>query len=61
MVTLRDWLLRKSFVMHSGAPSFFNIEADALTDEEIETFALLISRKFGFGEVKLGFRTADGW
>jgi hypothetical protein len=60
MVTLRDWLLRRSFVMHSGAPSFFKIEAGALTDEEIETFTLLISRTVDFGEVKLGFRAPDG-
>lgn len=46
-----DWLLRKSFIMHSGAPSDFKIECDALTDEEIETFALLISKRFKFSSV----------
>lgn len=37
--------------MHSGSPSDFKIECDALTDEEIETFAFLVSKKFTFGSV----------
>ncbi|MGA7384505.1 MAG: hypothetical protein WBW81_07385 [Methylocella sp.] len=38
--------------MHSGAATDFKIECDGLTDEEIETFALLISKKFKFGRVE---------
>lgn len=48
---MSDWFIRKSFTMHSGAPSDFKIECDALTYEEIETFALLISKRFKFGNV----------
>lgn len=48
---MRDWLLRKSFVMHNGKPSDFKIECDALTDEEIETFAMLIAKRFQFRDV----------
>lgn len=48
---MSDWLLRKSFAMHSGAATDFKIECDALTDEEIETFAMLVARAFKFGRV----------
>jgi orotate phosphoribosyltransferase len=48
---MNDWLLRKSFTMHSGETSDFKIECDALTDEEIETFAMLIARRFKFTNV----------
>ncbi len=41
-MTMSDWLQRKQFVMHSGEPSGFKIECDNLTDEEIDTFAMLI-------------------
>jgi hypothetical protein len=37
--------------MHSGAQSDFKIECDALTDEEIETFAMLIANRFKFSHV----------
>jgi hypothetical protein len=43
-----DWLLRKQFTLHSGAPADFKIECDALTDEEIRTFAWIIARRFKF-------------
>ena len=33
-----------NFILNSGVPSTFKIECDALTDEDIETFALLISK-----------------
>lgn len=33
--------------MHSGAMSDFKIECDALTDEEIEMFAVLIVGRCG--------------
>ena len=49
---MSDWLLRKPLVMHSGSDSDFKIECDALTNEEVETFAMLISQKFAFGEVE---------
>lgn len=42
---------RKSFIMHSGEKSDFKIECDALTDEDIETLALLISKKYKFCNV----------
>lgn len=48
---MSNWLERKNFTMHSGEEAFFKIECDALTDEEIETFALLISKKIEFGSV----------
>lgn len=48
---MNDWLVRKSFIMHSGDAADFKIECDNLTDEEIETFAMLISKKFRFGRV----------
>jgi len=35
-------------MMHSGETSDFRIECDALTDGEIKTFAMLISRRFQF-------------
>ncbi|MGB6177052.1 MAG: phosphoribosyltransferase [Methylocella sp.] len=49
---MRDWLLRKSFILHSGDATDCQIECDGLTNEEIETFALLIARKFTFGKVE---------
>lgn len=42
---------RKSFVMHSGEKSDYKIECDALTEEDIETLALLISKKYKFCDV----------
>jgi hypothetical protein len=48
---MSDWLVRRLFTMHSGATADFKIECAALTDEEIETFALLISKRFKFGSV----------
>lgn len=60
---MKDWLLRKSFVTHSGAVADWKIEADAFTDEEIETFALLIHRRFSFacvtGIPRGGWRIAN--
>jgi hypothetical protein len=49
---MSDWLIRKSFTMHSGGLTNFKIECGALTDEELETFALLISKRFSFGKVE---------
>jgi hypothetical protein len=37
--------------MHSGAPADWKIECDALTDEEIATFAMLIAKRFQFSDV----------
>ena len=39
---------RKTFIMHSGEVSDFKIECDELTEEDLETLALLISRKYDF-------------
>ncbi len=38
-------------ILNSGKPSDFKIECDALTDEDIETFAYLISKKHTFRKV----------
>lgn len=40
--------MKKEWEMHSGAQSDFKIECDALTDEDLETLAHLISSKFTF-------------
>lgn len=37
-----------NFKLHSGKTSNFKIECDALTDEDLETFAKLISEEFNF-------------
>ncbi len=42
---------KKEHFMHSGGFSNFKIECDALTDEDIETLAYLISQKFNFFRV----------
>lgn len=42
---------KKNFVMHSGEESDFKIECDALTSEDIETLAYLISKRFNFAGV----------
>ena len=39
------------FKLNSGKVSNFKIECDALTQEDIDTFALLISQKYKFKEV----------
>lgn len=46
----------KEFIMHSGEKSFFKIECDALTDNDINTLALLIKEKYKFRRV-YGVRT----
>ena len=38
-------------ILNSGQKSDFKIECDALTDEDIETFAYLIQKKYKFGKV----------
>jgi orotate phosphoribosyltransferase len=57
------WLERKRFVSHSGRQLDFKIECDALTDEEIATFAAIIAARQGFSEVvgvpRGGIRLAD--
>ena len=45
---MSNFLERKDFTMHSGEKTFFKIECDALTEEEINTFALLITSKVRF-------------
>ena len=48
---MRDWLIRKDMELHSGGTSEWKIECDGLTEEEIDTFAVLISNRFKFGSV----------
>lgn len=40
-----------NIILNSGRASDFKIECDALTDEDIECFAYLISKKFTFRKV----------
>jgi len=48
----RDTLfVRKDFVMHGGGTAHYKIEADALTDEDIETLAWIIADKGKFKRV----------
>lgn len=42
---------KTNIVLHSGGSTDFKIECDALTDEDIETIAYLISKKFNFRKV----------
>lgn len=42
---------KKNLVLSSGQASDFKIECDALTDEDVETLAYLISKKFEFAYV----------
>jgi len=42
---------RDSFILHSGGISDFKIDCDALTDEDIETIAYLISKQVRFKDV----------
>jgi len=43
--------IRQNIILHSGQKSDFKIECEALTDEDIETLAYLISKKFRFSRV----------
>jgi len=75
VVTMRDNLfVKKTFTLHSGNISHWKIECDALTDEDIETIAYIISNRILFKKVigvpRGGFRIAkalekykskDGW
>lgn len=51
------------FRLHSGRKSTFKIECDALTDEDWETLARLISQRYTFGWVhgipKGGWKLAE--
>ena len=49
----------KDFVMHSGARGYFKIECDNLTDDDLDTLALITSKKYDFNIVK-GVPTG-GW
>ena len=42
---------RGDITLHSGGKSDFKIECDALTDEDVETLAYLISKKYKFNMV----------
>ncbi len=41
----------RSFVGHAGSKLLFKIECDALTDNDLETPAAIIARKYTFGRV----------
>lgn len=41
----------KNIKLHSGSRSDWKIECDALTDDDLETLAKLISKKVKFGQV----------
>jgi orotate phosphoribosyltransferase len=43
---------RGAFKLHSGAFTDWKIDCDALTDEDIETLAEQIGRRFRFGSVE---------
>jgi len=43
--------IRQDWVMHSGGQGDYKIECDSLTDEDLETLALIISQKGKFSEV----------
>ena len=42
---------KKTFKMHSGETGLFKIECDALTEEDLETIAFIISQEFDFKSV----------
>ena len=42
---------RKKFISNAGIPMDFKIDCDALTDEDIETLALIISQRHSFSHV----------
>lgn len=42
---------RQDIKLHSGQKSDWKLECDALTDEDIETIAFLIAKRFPFREV----------
>ena len=44
--------MKKEFFMSSGGFSSFKIECEALSDEDIETIAFIISKKFKFSAVQ---------
>ena len=46
--------IRQNVTLHSGEESDFKIECDALTDEDIETIACLISKKHAFKKIIAG-------
>lgn len=41
----------KSFISHSGFSLSFKINCDALSDEDIETLADIIAKKFSFSKI----------
>jgi len=50
-IVMIDLFEMKTFVMHSGDIGHWKIECDALTDEDIETLAYIVSEKFKFAGV----------
>lgn len=44
--------IKENIILHSGEQSDFKIECDALTDEDLECLAYLVSKRFDFFRVK---------
>lgn len=44
--------INRNFISHSGLPLDFKIECDSLTDNDLETIAMLISKKYNFNYVQ---------
>lgn len=44
--------IQKDWVTHSGGTAHYKIECDALTDEDIETLAFIVSQKGAFTHVR---------
>lgn len=41
----------KEFTTHAGLPAYFKIECDALTQDDLNTLALIVSKNFDFKQV----------
>ncbi len=48
---MRNLFIRQNFILHSGKPSDFKIECDALTDDDWECLAYLIAKRVSFSSV----------
>lgn len=49
--TTQNLFVKRSFTSHSGVDLDWKIDCDALSEEDIETLAFIISRTFSFGRV----------
>ena len=48
----RSLFVKQDLILHSGEKSDFKIECDALTDEDLECLAYLVSKKYSFFRVR---------